>query len=209
MMTTTTTTKPVEQPKNINLLKTLNPNLIQIKLVNNNLSNDNLRLSGNLINSSNSSNDDTSPSNSTNNTSMRNYSRSNHRSTGSGTSGGIQSKLAISLGSFSDIIRKTTAVSTADSEVAVMRRSRGDDHSSNTTADDSRRINVTDDDTDKAARSGNEGEFSESSATTATINKQHSTSNISGKLCSPPPLGGRDIEHHHATSHLRRFELEI
>ncbi|XP_055905657.1 protein outspread isoform X1 [Eupeodes corollae] len=230
MMTTTktTTTKPVEQPKNINLLKNLNPNSTQLKLVNNN----NLRLScNNLINNSNSYNsniDDASSSNSSNinnnnnnsNTSnMRIFSRSNHCSggnTGGGSNsgnGGVQNKLAMSLGSFSDIIRKTTPSSDASASeknpanTVVMHSNRGDDHSSSN----------TDDENDRVARSVCKGVFNESSASQAatstsmpaTNKKKHSTSNFSGKLCSPPPLSGKDIEHHHATSHLRRFELEI
>ncbi|XP_055856657.1 protein outspread isoform X2 [Episyrphus balteatus] len=234
--TTTTTTKPVEQPKNINLLKNLNPNSTQLKLVNNN--NNNLRLScNNRINNSNNSNiidDCTSSSNSSsninnNNTSNTNntriFSRSNHRNGGSSSSnGGVQNKVAISLGSFSDIIRKTTPSSDAVSSennpatALVMDRSRGDDHSSSSSSSN------TDDENDRVARSvcskgvfnnnNNELVAAGSVATPTTTNsninkKKHSTSNFSGKLCSPPPLSGKDIEHHHATSHLRRFELEI
>lgn len=190
--TTKTTTKPVEQPKNINLLKNLNPNLTQLKVVNSKINN-NLRLSCNNNKNSGIIDDIITSSKHNNN----NNNRSNHRNgaasiggSSSSGSGSLQNKLAISLGSFSDLIRKTTPTPSSASEEKM-----GDDHSN--TNDEDVAATTTD-------------PPPPSSTKTATISKnKNSTSNFSGKLCSPPPLSGKDIEHHHATSHLRRFELEI
>lgn len=192
--TTKTTTKPVEQPKNINLLKNLNPNLTQLQLkVVNSKNNNNLRLSCNNSKNSGIIDDITTSSKHNNN----NNNRSNHRNgaasiggSSSSGSGSLQNKLAISLGSFSDLIRKTTPTPSSASEEKM-----GDDHSN--TNDEDVAATTTD-------------PPPPSSTKTATISKnKNSTSNFSGKLCSPPPLSGKDIEHHHATSHMRRFELEI
>lgn len=189
--TTKTTTKPVEQPKNINLLKNLNPNLTQLKVVNSK-NNNNLRLSCNNSKNSGIIDDITTSSINNNN---NNNNRSNHRNgaasiggSSSSGSGSLQNKLAISLGSFSDLIRKTTPTPSSASEEKM-----GDDHSN--TNDEDVAATTTD-------------PPPPSSTTTISKNK-NSTSNFSGKLCSPPPLSGKDIEHHHATSHMRRFELEI